>query len=142
MKQAIIGLILTLGTLPAIAATGPQDFSSILWHQLVAEKPDASIFDKVNLSLNDDLVVIPGFVVRSIQDGKEVFVLSKQRKVCEHSPRPHANQMIKMSNPKGITLKEDDQTPIYAFGKLKIEETRAGLFSSAYTLELVNVEAY
>ncbi|WP_192022043.1 DUF3299 domain-containing protein [Shewanella sp. WPAGA9] len=141
-------LILALLFLPffTIADIDHNKFDSIVWPDLKIENPVIKdVFVNVQNDLEQKQIVIPAFIVKSwmkTDSGQPVFFLSAQPYVCEHSKPPHANQMIKLNNELNIELLSDNAIPVYAFGRIKVEKNKAGLFSSAYTLDLQDIQPY
>jgi hypothetical protein len=141
-------LLLALLTLPfsSLAEVDHDLYAPIVWQNLKIDNPAVKdVFVNVQHDVEQQDIVIPAFIVKSwvkTQDDQPVYFLSAQPYVCEHSQIPYANQMIKIINQPGIELASDNATPVYAFGNISIDANKAGLFSSAYTIELHDIQQY
>lgn len=139
-------LLLQMISLPSWAVVDHDAYESLIWNSLKVDKPGVkNVFTEVNDGVDTHNIVIPAYIVKSwMKDDQEqpVFFLSAQPYVCEHSAIPYANQMVKIVNAKRLEIEADNGIPVYAFGNITIEENRAGLFSSAYTIDLHDIVPY
>lgn len=146
MKSYIFFISLFFSSFPTLATIHHGNYQSVVWQELKVDNPDIKdVFINVYRDLDKKNIVIPAFIVKSWmkdEDGHSIFFLSAQPYVCEHSPPPYANQMIKVHTKLNLELMADNGTPIYAFGNVTIEASKAGLFSSAYTMNLDDILPY
>lgn len=121
-------------------------YMPVVWQDLKIENPAVKdVFVNVQHEVDHQDIVIPAFIVKSwmqTEDNQPIYFLSAQPYVCEHSQIPYANQMIKVINQSNLEIAADNATPVYAFGNISIEANKAGLFSSAYTIELKDIQPY
>lgn len=146
MKSYLFFILLLLSSFPALATIQYEQYKSVTWQELKIDNPDVkNVFINVYRELDRENIVIPAFIVKSWmkgEDGQSIYFLSAQPYVCEHSPPPYANQMIKIHTTQDLESIADNGTPIYAFGNVIIEANKAGLFSSAYTIQLDDILPY
>lgn len=141
-------LLLALLILPfsSLAEVDHNLYDPVMWQDLKIENPAVKdVFINVQHDVDQQDIVIPAFIVKSwmqTKDNQPVYFLSAQPYVCEHSQIPYANQMIKIINQENIELTADNATPVYAFGNISVDANKAGLFSSAYTIELHDIQPY
>ncbi len=141
-------LLLALLTLPffSLAEVDHNLYVPIVWQHLKIENPVVKdVFVNVQRDVDQKNIVLPAYIVKSwmkTQYNQPVYFLSAQPYVCEHSHIPYANQMIKIINRPGIEIISDNAIPVYAFGYISIDANKAGLFSSAYTIELHDIQPY
>jgi hypothetical protein len=145
MKSYLLFALLIL-PFSLLAEVDHNLYEPVMWQDLKIENPAVKdVFINVLYDVDRQDIVIPAFIVKSwmkTQDDQPVYFLSAQPYVCEHSQIPYANQMIKVINQSNLELASDNATPVYAFGNISIDANKAGLFSSAYTIDLVDIQPY
>ncbi|MBO6697145.1 MAG: DUF3299 domain-containing protein [Henriciella sp.] len=91
-----------------------------------------------------ETVRLPGFVLPlDAQIAGEVteFLFVPYVGACVHMPPPPPNQIVYVLADRPIMI-ERNWEPIWAIGLLTSDQTHSGLGSTAYTLELTEVESY
>lgn len=145
MKSCSIYALLLL-PFSVLATIENDQYSPVVWQDLKIDNPTVKdVFVNVQKNLEQQDIVIPTFIVKSWMKNdnqQPVYFLSAQPYVCEHSKPPYANQMIKVNTSLNIELLADNAVPVYAFGNIRIDTNKAGMFSSAYTIELHDIQPY
>lgn len=145
MKSSIIYALLLL-PFSVLAAIEYEQYLPVVWQDLKIDNPAVKdVFVNVQKNLEQKDIVIPAFIVKSWMKNNNqqpIYFLSAQPYVCEHSKPPYANQMVKVNTSLNIDLLADNAVPIYAFGNIMVDANKAGIFSSAYTIELHDIQPY
>lgn len=105
---------------------------------------DALISTKVNDSMNNKKVRIPGFVVPVEYSDKQViteFFLVPYFGACIHVPPPPPNQIIYVKYPQGLTLSAL-YDPFWIEGQLHTQIVENSIALSAYTISAKGIKPY
>lgn len=97
----------------------------------------------IRTDLNGKTVKIPGFITPLEIDGENIveFLLVPYRGACIHVPSPPGNQIIYVSNTKGVSL-DKLYDPIWITGKLKASSMTTVLADVGYHIENPDIEIY
>ena len=98
---------------------------------------------RFNTGLDGAMVRLPGYVIPmdTAAEGTRTFVLVPYVGACIHTPPPPANQLVLVTSDRPWPI-EDLWTPIWAEGRMTIEQQTTALAEVGYRLTADTIEVY
>ena len=129
---------------PGAASAQSEKVPSVMWEDLQqldigTGKAPASL-----KKLDGAVVRVPGYII-PLEDSEESvseFLLVPYPLACIHVPAPPPNLIVHVKMDKGKKVAFDFYAPVWAQGRLKIQNTQNMYSESSYTMTGLLVEPY
>ena len=126
------------------AATPSEKVPSLTWENLRGLDPQSGKMP-ADLKRHDGAIVrVPGFIIPLEDNDQAVseFLLVPYPLACIHVPAPPPNQIVHVKMDKGKKVAFDFYAPVWAQGRLKIQQTQNMYTDSSYFMTGLSVEPY
>lgn len=139
--KVMLGGISTFSDAQAVAA---ERTPSLTWENLRSFDFHSGKIPP-ELKKHDGAVVrVPGFIIPLEDNDRAVseFLLVPYPLACIHVPAPPPNQIVHVKMDKGKKIAFDFYEPVWAQGRLKIQQTQNMYTDSSYFMTGLSVEPY
>jgi hypothetical protein len=127
---------------PAVSAA--EKAPSLTWENLRGLDPQSGKMP-ADLKKHDGTIVrVPGYII-PLEDSDQAvseFLLVPYPLACIHVPAPPPNQIVHVKMDKGKKIEFDFYAPVWAQGRLKIQNTQNMYTDSSFFMTGLSVEPY
>jgi hypothetical protein len=125
-------------------ANAAEKVPSLTWDNLRGLDPQSGKMP-ADLKKHDRAIVrVPGFIIPLEDNDQAVseFLLVPYPLACIHVPAPPPNQIVHVKMDKGKKVPFDFYTPVWAQGRLKIQNTQNMYTDSSFFMTGLSIETY
>ena len=126
------------------AATPSEKVPSLTWENLRALDAQSGNMPGELKKHDGAIVRVPGFIIPLEDNDREVseFLLVPYPLACIHVPAPPPNQIVHVKMDKGKKVAFDFYEPVWAQGRLKIQQTQNMYTDSSFFMAGLSIEPY
>lgn len=126
------------------AATPSEKVPSLTWENLRALDVQSGKMPAELKKHDGTIVRVPGFIIPLEDSDRAVseFLLVPYPLACIHVPAPPPNQIVHVKMDKGQKVAFDFYEPVWAQGRLKIQQTQNMYTDSSFFMTGLSIEPY